>query len=396
MFSPNISWWTMPGPSRFLQRIAADMAGGKSVVIGLPPHAPAQMLESLRRQPQPGFGANSWQQLEPLALPAHLSPAEWLAQKWQLLQDKPHADGISAQELARSAGFPVGRRVVLQEMAESDWPKWVAFLDNYTNQAQQFPSPQRTVFCCVVRSPAILIHLEKLRQAHTRVHLYQNCCSRLDSLLFATEHMDGMASKPPLLQEIQQELAAILFRTDPAAAMEVIKLAVPQATDLQNIIENICQERGWTDAAFANNLPPVQEWAHGWTDTYSPHQLIWHHPGTPHTNSSQQWAEMAVWQAQARVLLPWLEQQRRKTLRNPALQAALKAHLPHTPLTPDAPRKYQVDELELGEICYLLNRINRIHWFKVIKQLDDLKYIRHELSHLRSLTWGEIERRTSS
>jgi len=369
------------------------MAGGKSVVIGLPPHAPAQLLENLRRQPQPGFGANSWQLLEPPTLPKHLSPAEWLAQKWQLLQDKPHPEGISAQELARSTDFPVGRRIVLQEIAECDWPKWVDFLDNYSNQAQQFPSPQRTVFCCVVRSPVILMRLEHLRQAHIRVHLYQNCCSHLDLMLFATEHTGAMAGMPPLLQEIHQELAAILFRTDPVAAIRTMTLPAPQVSDLQTIIEDICLERGWSNEAFKANMPPIAEWANGWTNTYSQQHLVWQHPGTPHTNSPQQWAEMAVWQAQARVLLPWLEQQRRIILRDSAFRAVLAGFLPH--LVDEKRNKYKhaVDELELGELHFLLceARLAEKKWGPLKNRLKRLKEYRNNLSHLKPLSWSEIE-----
>ena len=378
----------MPGPARFVRHIAADMANGKNVIVGLPPHAPTHLLEHLHRQPQPGIGANSWQFLSPPILTKHLSPAEWLWQHWKLNQDGPCPKGFSAQDLAQRPDFPLGQRVVLQDIEQEEWPRWFDFLDNYANQAQQTSLLRRTVFCCLVRSPAVLATHSQLRQAHARVHLYQNCCSQLDAQLFVSGNLNAavqQSGRSALALEIRHELAAILFRNDPVAALRVAEMPEPQLSDLQEIIEDTRKTKGWTES---KRPTPAEEWAHGWTDTFT--QPIWRHPGAPYANSPRQWAEMALWQAQIRVLLPWLEQHRRELLRIPALQAALASKLPYTSTeSRDPVTKYKIDTLELGEMHYLLEGCATLRALR--GKVYKLKKCRNELSHLRPLHWSTIE-----
>ena len=396
-----ISWWDMPGPQRFVGDIAADLEAGRHVVVGLPPHTPSQLLNHLIHYSQPGLDIRSWQYVSPPQLADDQSPAEWMWHYWKQGQDDPCPFDLTPQELARRTDLPVGKRVVLSNLLPVDWQKWWDFLWDYASQAQQTNSLRRNLFCLLVEDPAVLACLPTKQESQFRVHCYDGRCSRLDMQLYVAAHNGGSTSDAPLtlIEEIRQELAALLFQTDPDAALEVAKLPTPEAFALQSIVENVATKRQWSTDVHKITAGTAVEWAHGWIDQR--HPRAWRHPGAPHAIAPHQRAEMALWQAQVRVLLPWIEQRRRELLCEQPVRTFLKGKLPHQFerdwKTTQAELHYtkdQVDSLELGFILELFSE----KWDKMdagqkasIRKFKALKAGRDNLSHLKPMSWQEIE-----
>ena len=348
----------MPGPQRFVRELAADLAGGRHVVVGLPPHTPPDLLTHLTHHVKPGLDARTWQFPAVPHLAENQSPAEWLWHYWKQGQVDQCPFDLTPQQLARQPDLPVGKRVVLAGLQQEDWPQWWKFLVEYAQQAQQTNALRRIVFCLVVEDPQILAILPSQQESHYRIHRYDGRCNQLDAQLYVTNQLAKPTNSGPmtLVMEIQLELAALLFRSDPAAAMQVAGLHNPDAYALQMVVESIVTSRQWPAAIPKTARSLDEQWANGWIDQR--HARAWRHPGAPHAITPRQRAEMALWQAQVRVLLPWIEQRRRELLAEPAVNRFLKSKLPFTFKRDywDADeddltyQKEQVDSLELGFI----------------------------------------------
>ena len=398
-----VSWWDMPGPQRFVGDIAADLAAGRHVVVGLPPHTPPRLLDHLKTYSQAGPDARSWQSPPTPQLGEEQSPAEWMWQYWKQGQDDQCPFDLTPQELAKQTDLPVGKRVVITNLLLNDWQKWWDFLLGYAQQAQQTNSLRRTLFCLLIDDPEVLARLPTNQESQFRIHRYDGRCSRLDMQLYVAAHnREATREVPqPLVEEIQQELAALLFRTDPDAALKVAELLKPEAFALQTIVEGVAANRNWPVTVPKVILSPTEEWAYGWTDEC--HSRTWRHPGAPHAIAPRHRAEMALWQAQVRVLLPWIEQRRRELVCEPTTRKFLKGKLPKTF---DRPywkgdqddltyTKEQVDGLELGFVTDLFkNNLNPLDaGLKGCKRkFYHLKEARDKLSHLKTLSWQEVER----
>lgn len=403
MRSASASWWAMPGPERFVRDLAADLAAGRHVVVGLPPHTPPGLLPHLAHHARPGVDARAWQFPPAPHLAQDQSPAEWLWHYWKQGQpDDQCPFDLTPQQLARQADLPVGKRVVLTGLLPADWPQWLSFLVEYAQQAQQTTALRRTLFCLVVEDPHILADLPTRQDSQYRIHRYDGRCGQLDAHLYVAAHLLKPANAGPLslVEEIQQELAALLFRTDPAAAVQVAELPTPDAYALQAVVESIAAGRQWPPAAPKPALGLTEQWAHGWIDQR--HARAWRHPGAPHAITPRQRAEMALWQAQVRVLLPWIEQRRREVLVEPAVDKFLKGKLPRTferqhwkgDATNRTYHKEQVDRLELGFITELFweGRHELDAGLRLRRQkFEALKTHRDQLSHLKTLSWQEVE-----
>jgi hypothetical protein len=350
---------------------------------------------------QPRLDARSWQSPPPPHLAEDQSPAEWMWNYWKQGDVDLCPFDLTPQDLARRTDLPVGKRVVLNNMLPADWAKWWDFLVGYAQQAQQTNALRRTLFCILVEDPEILTRLPTTQESQYRIHRYDGSCSLLDMQLYVAAHHAASAGEAPLslVEEICQELAALLFRTDPDAALQVAAIAKPEAFALQAIVKDVAANRQWPAAVPKPVASPDQEWAYGWIDQR--HARAWRHPGAPHAIVPRQRAEMALWQAQVRVLLPWIEQRRRELICEPPTGTFLKGKLPHTferPYWKESQddltyTKEQVDGLELGFIIDLFKnqtgldatlRSNR-------QKFRSLKNARDKLSHLKSLSWQEVD-----
>lgn len=401
MRSAADAWWDMPGPQRFVSSVAADLAAGRHVVVGLPPHTPPHLLTHLKNHFQPRLDARSWQAPPPPQLAENQSPAEWMWSYWKQGQADLCPFDLTPQDLARRTDLPVGKRVILTNMLPADWPKWWEFLASYAQQAQHTNALRRTLFCILVEDPEILTRLPTTQESQYRIHRYDGSCSRLDMQLYVAAHHAIAAGEAPisLVEEIRYELAALLFRTDPDAALQVAALAKPEVFALQALVKDVAANRQWPAAVPKPAASSDQEWAYGWIDQR--HARAWRHPGAPHAIVPLQRAKMALWQAQVRVLLPWIEQRRRELVCEPLISTFLKGKLPHTfdrsywkgsqdDLTYT---KEQVDSLELGFIIDLFNKQTSLD--AILKsnkrKFRSLKDARDKLSHLKSLSWQEVD-----
>jgi hypothetical protein len=359
-------------------------------------------LSHLKNHFQPRLDARSWQSPPPPHLAENQSPAEWMWHYWKQGQADLCPFDLTPQDLARQTDLPVGKRVVISNVTPVDWSKWRDFLAGYAQQAQHTNALRRNLFCLFIEDPEILTRLPNTQESQYRIHRYDGYCNRLDMQLYVSSHAATLASAVPLslVEEIRQELAALLFRTDPDAALQVAALAKPEALDLQAIVQNVATNRQWSVTVPKPAAVPDQEWAYGWIDQR--HAQAWRHPGAPHPIVPRQRVEMALWQAQIRVVLPWIEQRRRELVCEPPVSTFLKGKLPYTfnrpfwkgSLDDLTFSKEQVDYLELGFIIDLFYE-NRAVLDATLKRFYQkfrtLKDVRDRLSHLKTLNWAEVD-----
>lgn len=390
-------WWQMPGPTRFVQAVAHDLAQGTSVVLALPDHAPAGLLAAVRAH---GLGVR-WEELCPATDP-HLLPLEQFVQHWQLDSDAdaPPVQGVDA--LLRHPDFQPGQRVLIVPAPAAGgapwaavWPAWAAFLREYGRVAQSLAPLQRRPLCLLLTGVAAAAAPRPDTGLH--VHRYDNQTTELDMLLFAEAvSRTYYPDRPPLRQALYAHTALHLFPADPAATLRLLTLELADLLAPAPLLDEIAQVRRWQPAP--SPLPALaQHWPLGWGSTLGgrlyPHLCA--PPPGPEPGAVR--LHRALWLAQAQVLLPQVERLRHALLRLPFLRTHLQSLLPYEYFLGEKKFVYQeVDDFEMAQLVQAFppdrRHLSATELPIARRRAEALLQYRNRLSHLHPLPLPEVER----
>ena len=258
---------------------------------------------------------------------------------------------------------------IAESQATATWSEWRNLLQSFQHRAAATNEYSRPALIVVTSSSeAILSEDVALAVRHWHVAWTHADATALAQSYIRTSTRDG------LLDRIIAQTIACLAQWDRDLHAYLGDLSHEALLGSNDTLARFARERGWTEATELS----VNTGTQGHTDR----ELLTHSAflAIPANNPEVRNARIAElnrrrWQAQAAVLLPWIE------VRRAALIRDASRFLPKDVLEGG-------DPLEVGPLGYELGRVNapsslrrRAYW--LIKA-------RNTLAHFRSLTVGEI------
>lgn len=387
-----LNWWQMPGPADLVRAVGMQLRRGQCVIVRLPAHAPPGLAASVREWIDGNGSRARWQMLSP---PPASQPAHWLWQVW--CPDIPCPNVLTTAQLLDQAA-PAGIYELCLPPANPANETatcaiaWLSFLNTYAQASQHIATLERGVFLVILDTPSVQRAVPKSEPLLT-VLRYEKQATALDLLFFLTSQRRAVAAPNArsLAEQLCVQTAAALFPTDPLCAAWVVQQPDPLLSP-EGILAQLHiwrAARAWP-LAFAPDTELT--WAHGLQAEVDGERHT-HLVATPDLTALKIRIEQALWLAQVRVVLPWLEQERRRLITQPEIFSYLSAKLAATPYVSEFAPDAQITDpmyLELGPLCRLLPRWPAAdHVIRDPEKLLDyahlLRMCRNDLSHLQPI-----------
>lgn len=321
-------WWTLPGPSEFLDRIAAHLRDGRSTVVRIPAHGPRDVAGAVARVHEA-----DWRSVD--AAEADGRPvSDLLLARFD--PDLPPSTPRSPRTVAASERLH-GQTLMVELDAGADvWSKWRTFLSEYADQSRALEAFQRTLFCVIVRGSAETeLPDQNLCLTH---HVWRGQVDDLDLSLFVGQHIRDQPG-PHLIRRIRQAAISRLAAWDPEVAAALARLSLEELLHPAGALRDFGVRRGWGPDVLADD----GLWRRGLADEMEGKLKL--HPAALACADQLDELEVRIWSGQVAVLFPFLEEQRRAWLRT------YDDHL-HVPFT--LPNGYRVTDRRDLELAHML------------------------------------------
>lgn len=338
--------WRLSGPAVFLGRLVEYARRGISVVVAAvysaPPDMALRISECLRAD---GLAVDQ--------IVAHGLPMELVSSAIGCESGSHSLDGICAA--------CHGVRCIVAEVGESgDASSWSSFLQRLQRRARQNPASQRPVMILVHRCPwpgeVIIDDVAMTTLA------WDDAVSRADLLAFG--HALLMRKRRPgVLRQVLVQTLADVCLTDLSLMRSMASEPFEEISFPYHSLRIWAQLHG----LFACGEEAARIHIEGQTLAHSAWLAL---------REDRSAIRRRVWAAQAKILLPWIEEQRSKLL--PDLAPWLPRHHDGQPL----------DECEVGTIDFLLSRTSACPELKA--NVRTLKKARNEIAHCRPLCYGSL------
>jgi len=365
----RFQWWTLPGPSQFVERAVADLQNKRNVVLCVPSLDPEGLLAAIKRP---------------------LRKKRWRWVRYEPQHEGPLLDQLFNNLIGRTArslngGSPVkhadlathgeldGLVVALDLSTAEDRTLWIRFLSRYSEALRHVGSAGAPRFVAQLRGPHVRAAPES--QVHLSVREWKNVTREIDVRHVAEQglHTRGL---DPLQHQLAVETIARVALWDLDLASELTRQTVQEVSAPYDQLEEYAQRRGW-----AVDDPPT--WEAGTADRFFGEKQI--HSALCVIKGELSVVKRRVWAAQAGVMLPFLEARLRDLIEglnclpdsmevtvNGRPKIIDKEHFELTHIRSEIRGKSKVSA-ELREIVSRLNRI------------------RNRLAHLEPMTSAELE-----
>lgn len=354
----DIHWWSLPGPSRFVQGIVQDLRDGKNVIVTFPPHSPDGFREVLAERVRENE-LWRWRTISASEFPCD-GPASLVGALHQRFFPTHQASELcTALSLAQRL---MGTIVWVEEVGERAWQAWSRFLIQYQHVCQSCPPYDRSLFCL----PLIgALTPPPAADAALSVRRWEGMVGRLDMTLYLDR---ALAARFPHSLHHKTALAVIteLVGSDARLAQHLAQQDFPTIMSPFEMLRDFGASRGWT-AEFVRN----GDWRVGTSDTVDGSRLV--HSAAVAIMGNHSEIKRRVWRGQVAVLYPFIEEQRVKLL--PQVRGYLRF-----PVDTTYGRVNDPEDLEVGQLVYFL-RGKKIQP-RVWRLLSVLKEMRHALAHL--------------
>lgn len=360
------SWWNLPGPSRFVNRISADLQEGKNVFVCLPEHAPSGLSRAVRYAVEE-TETIPWRTLD-LSEEESLLPTDLLFSKF--------ATGHRPDDLRNASTFAdqsdlSGGIIWIQGIDHDPWHDWKTFFSDYGHACRSVPLIKRTVFC-VLLVGAIALD-PPTEDVCVACHYWRNTVSAFDALLYATQCFQDRVM-PRLQHRVAINVTANLSLWDPTVTECLADEKFENILRPASLLKSLAIERGWDGQCPSDE---GTAWATGLTNRYEGENR--RHSACLVFDSSDREIERRLWSAEVGIMLPFVEEQRQAILSQigPVLQ------LPFYTKTGEA-----ISDLHDLEIGYIYSQVfeNGLRVDPKLKKLiQTLRQIRNHLSHLETL-----------
>lgn len=353
----NEFWWSLPGPSGFLEQVAEDLRDGKCVVLRLPEHAPDDLQAQVRRQIE-----RDWRRLNAADLEG--DPAEALY--GYFAPDAPPEDPRSCRTLLTLDRF-LGQAVMIDIRCSFHWPAWREFLCEYEERVRAISPALRTILCVVLTGDVADDPPPDGVALVSRA--WENAVSEMDTALW-TSHLFRSFGSNPTVRRVAASIVTSLSLWDPYVAFRFSSERSEYVFNPASVLEEIGRERGWRPETIPDELWP---WCRGMRSVVDGKSRA--HSAVLAVTGRREAIGHRVWSGQVSVLFPFVEERRRGLLNG----LATKLHVPFRP-HPNAEPINDIRDLELSHIYKQLRyRADLPDW--LVPAIDTLVGIRNNIAH---------------
>lgn len=352
-YTPEPSWWQMPGPLRFVEEAAAVLEQGQNLVLCLPEHCAPGLREAV--QPSARRLGRFWHRLDAAGAD---DPVNFL---YHRCVPQPTATTVwDEQTLCQEDGF-AGHLIWLDGVTETHWPAWRNFLSAYQHHCRCRSELDRTLFCVPLEG-SLALTPPKADVCLQHLFWYDRVAP-LDMLLYASLLWRKHALAP-LLKQVVIALTAHLALFDPTLAERLA--GAPLATLLapQTLLRELAEARGWTR--------DIQHWVCGAADCVEGEAQ--YHSAFLALLEFQPQLRQRLWSAQVGVVFPTLERFRLAWIEY------LGEFLPATLPGGDGSLKDRL-ELEFGQIYWQVSNSGLRYKPEIWEPVQRLRELRNALAH---------------
>jgi hypothetical protein len=360
-------WWSMPGPSAFVEDVLQSLREGRTVAVWFPENGHDGFLSALQYEDERS-GLTAWTRRVVDADGA--SPARTLHEECCPIQDDvvPTVTTFLADERASSV-LPLVSATTARERE-----LWSDFLHEYRRHAKPLEQFRRPVLCVVFAGgsqselPASDIVLS--------VNHWWGRSGALDMRLFAARLLtDGRLN--PMMRAIAIDVIASLAGADPLLAARLASVRFDCLLQPFDLLRDFAIRRKWpadpdeTEAIRLGALASVDE------------ERVWHSALLAAQRKNDGVARR-IWRGQVAQIFPFLEDRRAE------LVDGCKAYLPKVPVSTEFGVINDLYELEIGELAFYLSEAKAPKSLR--SRAEQLRKARNALAHLTPLTALECNR----
>jgi hypothetical protein len=367
------AWWQLPGPSRFVNRVAQDLQDGTNVIICLPLHFPDGLARAVRAQVEV-YESWPWYTIA-LDTITNANPADFLYAMF-VQADTPN-DLCTAATLVREDIF-AGRIIWVNGITTATWTIWHQFIAEYTHACRMRSPTTRTVF--VLPLVGDLARTPPLEDIGLAVHTWRAVVSRLDMLLFTAGSLPDQRVNTSLERQMVIACVANIALWDPLIAEELIEQPLMTILQPQRLLAEFARQRCWGELLLTEDA-----WCQGVVDQIDGVDEM--HSAICIDELEQRKIERRIWAAQVGTLFPFVEEQRQNLL------TRLRHYLRTPFITPEGATIEDLQDLEINHIYWQLTELRRqgvreasINLDRVINRVNNLRLIRNDLAHLKCIT----------
>lgn len=360
-------WWELPGPGLYIERAAAELRGGKNVLLGLPANVPHGLLGAFRKHLAGDGGGTRQLSVVDVQDCSDQSPVEALYRLFR--PGFTRSDRLSARTLAGEVDFQ-DRLIWLKGLTVESSRSWFGFLVEYSEACRDIDLLSRTLFCLEVVGPAADdapgpgICLAGIP--------YQGVTSFLDIYIFSLlVFLEKKLS--PLERQLAVAVSANLSLWDP----KLVLLLAESGLEAMFRPASLLRE-ALPSAAEGFLGADGSPWSRGRENSVDGDTFI--HSSVLAAEGGEDELNTRVWKAEIQVLYPFIEERRREIL------AILSGDLQVPFTTPSGYRVDDMADLEIGHIAQQLHILKRPLARDFRNLTLKLKTIRNELAHLRPVS----------
>lgn len=354
-------WWSLPGPTRFFERIARDVGEGRNVVVRLADNLPdaRKALEGhLRRSDH--LRVRRFDATEIAGSPS--------AALFTSLRCPRGADELETPQTL-AANLPQGDVVIVHGIEQPAWPFWRVFIDEYQHACNGRPENRRAVFCLLTRGP---LDTEPRDDATLVIREFTHDFSLLDGMLL----FDQLLPEDPgrqFLRRLTVSIAAELAGTDALTTRNILDEGLNVVRDPLAPVRKAARRDRWNGVQL-DSRPRCCGWWEQFDHRCRPTSAALVARGDADA------VVRRIWHGQIRVLYPFIEEQRLNLL------PEVENYLPLPVKTTFGVVERAID-LELGPMTYVLRhtRLPQRVWDRLVT----LKDLRHDLAHMKPVA-GDV------
>lgn len=355
-----LTWWDLPGNSRFVGEVANALRSGRNVVL------------RVSERVQPGLGPAVRSRLDGdhlewvnYAPPKDHQPIDVLYERFA--SAAPAREIRNSRNLVKFSSFE-GLLVWIDEIDPPAWPAWADFLTEYESACRAVDPLDRTLLCVTSRGEATRHQIEDevcLANITCRGTVRREDVQLYVRLLLEDRGLTGTE------RDLACRVISQLAMWDADAARALARVDLSSLLEPAPILKQIAGERGWMDL-HDSDIDSL--WMIGAADEFDGE---WRrHSALYAIADNDRELDRRIWTAEVEVLLPWIESQRRLLLERFGSTFPLPFRARGDRVIND------IRDLEIGHIQHLLYQAARRPDRDVMDLVRALKKIRNALSHL--------------
>jgi hypothetical protein len=352
--------YQLPGPARFMTTLEGDLRQGKSVVLQTPKLLPAGFSKTLRERVREYF---HWEVVD---CETHCIPEQFTAFIDRQSGARPSA--APTPSLYDRPGFG-GKGYWLDGVPLDCWKDWSAFLGMFAHDSRQ-RELDRSVFVVQGNASHSLTQGEDVllvaRQWDAQV-------STSDALLYAYQILSP-ACAIGIRGDLRATLCAELALWDFELCGELSRLGLSCLTEPGEFLLSYARSRSWHE--LPADAPDEVLWNEGIVHEIDGRRRL--HSAYLAVRRQKSELKRRVWQAELKVLFPFLEEKRVQIVEG----FGRHFELPYT--LEDGRTITEPLDLELGAICRQFAKSPRVPR-KLRDFLRLLRDVRNSLAHLKAI-----------